>query len=232
MTTGRNQIWRVAVVEDHLLQRLRTEELLQRDGDLEVVFSGESAPDFLTWAASVESRQRPHLLVLDLQVDRKPSVSVDLVADLVAAGLKIVVLSALGSPILVRDIVRAGAHGVVGKRDPEEDIMSAIRAALRGEEWMTSELASVIAGDESRPRLSIQEERALVLYASGLTLDQVAGVMYISRDTARQYLDRVKKKYAASGVKVTSKLDFGRVAWADGYLDPMAPTAGIEGSDS
>ncbi|PIO50705.1 hypothetical protein BV502_07855 [Leucobacter sp. OAMLP11] len=222
-------VCRVAIVEDHALQRARTEELLGRDGEFEVVFSGTTAPEFMAWARSVPRERRPHLLVLDLMVDREPSVDVELVASLLAAGLRIVVLSALASPPLVRGIVRAGVSGIVGKRDSEADILAAIRAVLRGDEWMTPELASVIAGDPERPSLSVQEERALVLYASGLTVDQVGEAMNIGRETAKQYLDRVRKKYASVGIAVSSKLDFGRIAWVEGYLDPGFPAAaGLE----
>ncbi|MDP5226572.1 MULTISPECIES: response regulator transcription factor [Arthrobacter] len=211
--------WRVAIVEDHLLQRNRTEELVTRGEDFDIVFSGSSAPEFVTWVRAAPPGQWPHLLLLDLMVDRAPSVDVELVKALLKTGLRIVVISALASPPLTRSIIRAGVTGVVGKRDSEEDIVKAIRAVLRGEDWMTSEVASLIAGDPDRPALSIQEERALVLYASGLTLEQVATAMNVGRETAKQYLDRVKKKYASAGFMVRSKLDFGRIAWSDGYLD-------------
>lgn len=219
---------RVAIVEDHILQRARTEELLRSEGSFEIVFSGESAPDFDDWVRAAPASERPHLLVLDLMVDRRPSVDVDLVERLLAAGLRILVFSALASPGLVRRIVRAGVTGVVGKRDSEADVLAAVRACALGESWMSTELAAVIAGDSARPQLSIQEERSLVLYASGLTLEQVGAEMSISRETAKQYLDRVKKKYSSSGVEVRTKLDFGRIAWVEGYLDPEDGLANLD----
>lgn len=223
MTESHRQTCRVAIVEDHTLQRLRTEELLRREGEFEVVFSGASAPDFVLWSKTVPRARRPHLLVLDLIIDHQPSVDVALVKGLLDAGLCIVVLSALASPPLVRKVIQVGVSAIVGKRDPEEDILAAIRAALRGEVWMTTELATVIASDPERPRLSIQEERALVLYASGLTVQEVAEVMNIGKETAKQYLARVRRKYAAAGISVKSHLDYGRVAWQGGYLDPSLP---------
>lgn len=47
--------------------------------------------------------------------------------------------------------------------------------------------------------------------------------MNIGSETAKQYLARVKKKYAATGINVRSKLDYGRIAWQDGYVDPSQP---------
>ncbi len=212
--------WRIAIVEDHLLQRRYTEQLLGAEHDFRIVFSGESTPEFLAWLRQSVREERPHLLVLDLLIDRRPSVDVKLIEALLSAGLRIVVLSALASPPLVRSIVRVGVNGIVGKRDTEEDIITAVRAVLRGEEWMTTELAAIIAGDPDRPSLSIQEERALVLYASGLTIEEVAASMNLKRDTAKQYLNRVKAKYSAAGVPTRTKLDLSRIAWTDGYVDP------------
>ena len=203
-----------------MLQRLRTEQLMGRTGEFDVVSSTETLPDFMAWLRTTPPRLRPHLLILDLLVDRRPSVDVAVVEALLKAGLRIVVLTGLASPPLVRRIVKAGVTGIVGKRDSEEDLLTAVRAVLHGEEWMTSELAGIIAGDPRRPQLSVQEERALVLYATGLTIEQVAGSMNISRETAKQYLERVKKKYTAAGVTVRNQLDFGRIAWTEGLVDP------------
>ncbi|MDR2256675.1 MAG: response regulator [Arthrobacter sp.] len=223
MTGQTGSTARIAIVEDHLLQRDRTKEILGTVEGYEVVFSGESLPDFVRWSEAASPEQRPQLLILDLMVERQASASPAHVASLVENGLIVLVLSAMASPALVRRIIQAGVAGVVGKRDSEQDFLAAVHAVLEGQEWMTVELASVIAGDPERPTLSIQEERALVLYASGLSVEQVGAAMNIGRETAKQYLDRVKRKYTAAGVPVRSKLDYGRVAWADGYLNPSLP---------
>ncbi|HEX7738751.1 MAG TPA: response regulator transcription factor [Marmoricola sp.] len=215
----RSSFWRVAVVEDHLLQRKRTEELVDAQDGLRVVHSSETFPEFLRWLGAADVRERPHLVVLDLIVDRGPNVDPERVRRLIESGVRVLVLSALTSPRLVREVIRAGVGGVVSKRDREEDIVVAIWAVLRHEHWVTPELASVIATEADRPRLSDQEERALVLYASGLTLDGVASELGVRPDTAKKYLSRVKAKYAAAGRPVRTKVDLGREATRDGLLD-------------
>lgn len=227
---NRNQVdqedpgyWRVAIVEDHLLQRQRTEEVLNRQTGMRVVRTDDSMTGFLAWLERATPAERPHLLVLDLVVDRGESADPQVVRALVNAGLRVLVLSAMASPPLVREIVRAGVGGIVGKRDSEEDIVAAAWTVLGRGQWMTQELAGVIASDERRPALSDQEERALVLYASGLTLDAVAAALGVKRDTAKTYLDRVKMKYADAGRPVRTKVDLSRVAVLDGYLELDAP---------
>src|SRR5690606_3624216 len=138
----------------------------------------------------------PHLLVLDLVVDRGEDADPQVVSTLVRREIRVLVLSAMASPPLVREILRAGVHGIAGKRDTEADIVAAVWTILGGRDWITADLAAVIATDDRRPKLSGQEERALVFYASGLSLEAVAEAIGVSTHTARTYLKRIKAKYA------------------------------------
>ncbi|MGW8481618.1 response regulator [Microbacterium sp. NPDC055903] len=210
--------WRIAIVEDHLLQRTLTERIVQSDPELAVVFSGETLPDFVRWWRRQSPATRPDLLLLDLVVDRGGFASPVLVERLVEEGLRVGVFSALNSPPLVRQMIQAGANGVIGKRDSEQQILVAIRSMLRGEEWTTPELAAVIAQDANRPQLSDQEERLLALYASGLALDAAAARIGVQPGTAKKYLQRIKEKYRAMGRPADTKLELRRAALADGLL--------------
>lgn len=210
--------WRIAVVEDHRLQRLRTEEVLNREAGFRVVHTSETLSEFVGWLRRRHPDEVPHLLVLDLVVDHGEDADPAVVAGLVRDGLRVLVLSAMASPPLLREILRAGVGGVVGKRDAEADIVSAAWTVIGRGQWMTHELAAVIAGDSRRPKLSEQEERALVLYASGLTLDAVASALGVKRDTAKTYLDRVKRKYAEAGRPAQSKTELSRMAILDGFV--------------
>lgn len=220
---SRQYQWRVAIVEDHLLQRRSTEALIAAQTGLRVAWSGESLPDFDDWLALQPEGKRPHLLILDLMVERGPSVDPDRVRAIVRSGIRVLVLSAMASPELVRKVLKAGVGGIAGKRDSEENIVAAAWTILGRGQWLTPELAAVIAGDADRPKLSDQEERALVLYASGLTLAAVAEAIGVKQDTAKKYLSRVKNKYAEVGRPANTKLDLHKVAQQDGYLDPPAP---------
>lgn len=209
----------MAIVEDHLLQRLRTEELIEHESGLKVVHACETLPDLLTWLATTNVRTRPHVVILDLVVDRGPDASADMVETLIAAGIRVLVLSALGSATLVRDVMRVGVHGIVSKRDTEADVVNAVWSVLRRRRWITSELGAALASRESRPPLSDQEERALVLYSSGLTVEAVAAAIGVRPGTAKKYLERVKRKYAAAGRPVRNKLEMSREAARDGLLN-------------
>lgn len=211
--------FRVAVVEDHLLQRRATEEVVASDPGLHLVWSGPTVGAFRAWLHEQDTRPTPHLVLLDLLVDRGPRVTNRDLKELTRRGMRVVLFSALSVPHVVQEAMQAGVHGVVSKRDSEDDLRTAIWSALNGRSWLTSELPQVLAADGSPPELSIQERHALVLYASGRTLNEVAAEMNVRPNTVKKYLTRVKNKYAASGRPAHSKLDLYLVAKEHGYLE-------------
>jgi len=124
--------------------------------------------------------------------------------------------------ISVRDAIRAGALGYVLKNEETSEVRAAIKAVASGKDWISSWLAYLFATDDAphRPELSTEETRALQLYATGMAMKSVAGRMCISEETAKQYVGRVREKYARAGRAALTKLDRYYRAVEDGHLPP------------
>jgi len=210
--------YRIAVVEDHLLQRTYTSALLGQQPHLEVVRKAETLPSLMGWLRTAPSDAWPQLVLLDLMAERQPNALPSDVKTLVEAGTRVLIFSALASPPLVRRMLREGAQGVLGKRDGETEILRAVDTVLRGGFWHSTEWAGIVAHDPERPALSDQEERVLVLYATGLSLEAVAAAVGVQRETAKKYLQRVKSKYAAIDRPAGSRIELYRAAHTDGYI--------------
>ncbi len=107
-----------------------------------------------------------------------------------------------------------------------------VRAAAAGHCWVSPRLAYILATDDApdRPRLSVQETRALQLYATGMALKSVAHRMGLGEQTVKQYLGRVREKYARAGRAAPTKLELYHRAVEDGHLPP--PSAGDPHADS
>ena len=144
------------------------------------------------------------------------------VAAIRAAGPAVLVLSASDKPVSVRDAIRAGALGYVLKNEETSEVRAAIKAVAAGKDWISPRLAYIFATDDApdRPVLSAQETRALQLYATGMPMKSVARRMCISEETAKQYVGRVREKYARAGRAAPTKLDLYYRAVEDGHLPP------------
>jgi len=211
-------VHRIAVIEDHFLQRRYASTLIGIQPDMTVTFEGEDLPQFMAWLETADETSRPELILLDLMAERGPNARPETVRQLVFAGFRVVVFSAIASPPLARQMIKAGVHGFISKRDNEQKIMAALRAIIAGDWWVSPELAVVIAHDQNRPKLSDQEERALILYASGLPLEAVSASLGVKPNTTKKYLQRVRNKYANVDRPLSSRLDWNQRAAEDGYL--------------
>jgi DNA-binding NarL/FixJ family response regulator len=206
----------VAIIEDHSLVRDSLAAFLRARGGLDIVALEESLTRYVMHPPS-----RPaDLVLLDLDLAGGERARPEQVERLTAAGSMVLVVSALATPALVTAMLAAGIAGVVSKRDGLSQLGEAIDAVLSGGHWTSAELAAVLANDPRRPALSGQEERALVLYASGLKLEAVARRLGVAASTAKQYIDRVRDKYAELGRDARTKTQLYAAAVADGLIDP------------
>jgi DNA-binding NarL/FixJ family response regulator len=161
------------------------------------------------------------VVLLDLDLGDGTTVE-DNVAAIVAAGAAVLVLSASDRPVAVRAAMQAGARGYALKNEHAGQIRSAIRDIAAGRDWISPQLAYIFATDDAadRPALSSQETRALQLYGTGMPLKSVARRMGIGEETVKQYLGRVRDKYARAGRAARTKLELYQRAVEDGHLPP------------
>lgn len=199
---------RIAVVDDHELVREGLAALIGRGEPPlgTVVYSGQDPK------AAAMSDAEVVLLDVDLGVDGPPVVSS--VRLFVEQGRRVLLISAFEDAVAIREALRAGALGFVPKRVSIEGLAEAVETVARGELYLSIDLAS--AADT--PNLSPRELDALRLYASGLKLSAVAHRMGISPHTAKEYLDRVRAKYAQVGRAVHTRTDMYVEANRDGLL--------------
>ncbi|MEI7550576.1 MAG: LuxR C-terminal-related transcriptional regulator [Actinomycetes bacterium] len=60
--------------------------------------------------------------------------------------------------------------------------------------------------------LSEREKTTLVLYTSGLTMEEVGNRMGVATSTASEYVDRVRAKFRAEGKSAKTKVDLLKIA--------------------
>lgn len=203
----------IAIVDDHVLVREALERHLGPQPDLEIVWSGSDPEQLLmTWPD-------PDVVLLDLDLGDVQATP-GLVSAMVARGSAVLAVSALASPALVRGLVRAGLAGVVAKADSLDSLVLAVRTAAAGEAWTTPELAAALANstEPEMPVLSEQEQRVLVLYASGLKIAAVARRLGISPHTVKDYLKRIRVKFNSVGRPAPTQTDLFREAVRGGLI--------------
>jgi DNA-binding NarL/FixJ family response regulator len=207
----------IAAVDDHpIVLDSVAGWVLAADGDMRVVGTAATVDALLAGPG-----RHAHVVLLDLDLGDGTTVERN-VAAILAAGPAVLVLSASDKPLAVRAAMRAGALGYAVKSEQTRQIQAAIREVAAGSDWISPRLAYIFATDDTadKPTLSHQERRALQLYATGMPMKSVARKMTISDETVKQYLGRVREKYARAGRAAPTKLELYHRAVEDGHLLP------------
>ena len=216
---------KVAAVDDHPIVLGGIAAWLETErGDIRVIATATTVDGVLAGPG-----RHADVVLLDLDLGDGATAERN-VAAILEAGPAVLILAASDRPLSVRMAVRAGAFGYVLKSEEADAVRAAIRAVAAGEGWVSARLAYIFATDDApdRPALSPQETRALQLYATGMPLKSVARRMMIGEETVKQYLGRVREKYARAGRTAATKLELYRRAVEDGHLPPPTmdgPTA-------
>ena len=184
--------------------------------------------DALTVAELLSAGRAFDVVLLDINL-ADSSVPEDNVRAVVAAGCPVLLYTAVEQPGRLARCLRAGALGVVGKHQEWPTLAEAILVAARGEPFLNADWAAAMEAVSGTgiPHLARREAEVLRLYAAGLPLRVVAEHMHIAEDTAREYLGRVRAKYAEVARPAPTKTDLYRRADEDGHLDP--PSGGSTG---
>ena len=204
------------LLEDHPLYREGLKGYIRSNiPEITFTYEGES---FLKAKETVE-KKRPEIAIVDLHLGdgRTPS---EIVGYFSSRGVPVLVISALNNFESVKSAFSVGATGFISKDSSVEEIGKAIRAVVRGNQWISPTLSQALNYKSSiTEQLSAQEKKAVILYASGLKLEVVARRMGVAASTVKQYLDRAKAKFRASGISVSTKTELYKILRQEGFID-------------
>lgn len=194
---------RLVLVDDHAVVREGLRALLTREKDIEVVGETGSTAELLNLVDKV----RPEVVVMDLQLGNGQN-GVEATRALLRKwpDLKIVILSMYDDRELIFRALEAGARGYVLKRAGVEDLIQAIRLAVKGEAFLDPQIARrVIDGlqqgfsaaredDAGKAELTDREMEVLRLAAEGMTNAEIARRLFISVKTVQAHRANLMQK--------------------------------------
>lgn len=168
-------------------------DLLDREQDIHV--SAEASN-----VSSVDDyvrRHAPDVLVLDLRLPGGSSIETIRRLSAQSPDMQIVVVTMEESPQFAQQALDAGATGFVLKDRADSELISAVRLAARGEEYVSLRVAARLealqqaTGAETlRPR----EMEILRLIALGFTSREIATKLQLSRRTIETQRSRIHSK--------------------------------------
>jgi two-component system response regulator DesR len=193
MTVGETgPVIRILLAEDQAMVRGAIAALLELEDDLEVV-AQVGAGDEVVPAAL---RSKPDVALLDIEMPGMDGLEAAAALHRAMPDCTTLILTTFGRPGFLRRALQAGAAGFLVKDGPAGELAAAIRRALAGERVIDAGLAAAALTEGPSP-LSGREREVLEATADGSTVAEVAGRLFLSEGTVRNYLSAAIQKTGA-----------------------------------
>lgn len=194
---------RILLADDHAVLRAGLKLLLDAQADMHVV--GEAADGQAVLALAEETQ--PDLILLDLTMPYLGGLEALPLLRKSAPQARVLILTMHDDEGYLKQALRAGASGYVLKKAADTELLSAIRAVMRGEVYVhpaltRSLLEDVIPGRDVREEdagdlwdvLSDREQEVLRLVALGHTSREIGDQLSLSVKTVETYRARGMEK--------------------------------------
>jgi two-component system, NarL family, response regulator DevR len=189
---------RVYLLDDHEVVRHGLRDLLEREGDIEIVGESGSALD----AEHRIPALRPHVAVLDARLPDGSGIDVCREIRSVDPTIQALILTSYEDDEALFAAIMAGAAGYVLKQIKGTDLVDAVRRVAAGQSLLdpavTARVLDRIRHGPDQPdelkTLTDQERRILALVAEGLTNREIAERMFLSEKTIKNYVSSLLAK--------------------------------------
>jgi DNA-binding NarL/FixJ family response regulator len=206
---------RVLIADDHGVVRSGLKLLLDRQSDIEVVAEAEDGIDALEKVIA----EKPDVAILDVAMPRMTGLQATHEIKKQAPDTQVLILSMHDDERYLYEALRAGASGYVLKRAAGEDLLDAVRAAARGEPFLTPEAQQTLIRDflsrGEQPELTPREQEVVKLIAEAHTNREIAGILHLSEKTVESHRANVLQKLG-----MRDRVELVRYAIRHGLVEP------------
>ncbi len=192
---------RIVLVDDHPLVREGLAALIRATPDLVVTGEVGSAAETL----QLLETETPDLILLDLGLPGANGIELLKDVHVRYPQIRVLVLSMHEESVYAERVLRAGGQGYIMKHEPGETIVEAIRCVLRGELYVSPNIATRMVklfvgckqGIDTRTSIEQLSDRELQVYThigNGMSTQEVAEHLHLSVKTIQTYREHIKRK--------------------------------------
>jgi DNA-binding NarL/FixJ family response regulator len=189
---------RVYLLDDHEVVRRGVGDLLQAEGDIEVVGESASAAEATRRIPAV----RPDVAILDVRLPDGSGIDVCRNVRSIDPNIKGLILTSYEDDEALFAAIMAGASGYVLKQIRGNDLVETVRLVASGQSLLdpavTQRVLDRIRNPVEEPKelrsLTEQERRILAHIAEGLTNREIAGQMFLAEKTVKNYVSSLLAK--------------------------------------
>ena len=183
---------RLLVVDDHRMFADALSLLFDSEDAVEIVGISNDAES----ALALVDAERPDVVLMDVDLPGMNGIIATQALVDTYPGVHVIVITALMDAGVVEEAARAGATGFVSKQRAAEDLLLAVHVVAAGEEFFRLEELRRIGrpgGATPKPehRMTTREREILQGLADGLSTDELAAALFLSRRTVESHVQNI-----------------------------------------
>ena len=189
--------YNIAVVDDHAIVRQGLKMLINSKENLNLIAESDGTDNIIDLCVE----NKPDLLMLDITLANTKGIELIKQIKKEIPKLPVLVFSMHDENLYAMHAIKAGASGYLHKNQSFEKYIEAIQTVLEGKKYLSPTMVQLIAdrihtGDEENPqdKLTFREFQTLRMLASGLTVSDIAGKLFLSVKTISMYRSRILQK--------------------------------------
>ena len=178
----------IYLVDDHKLFREGLKLLLKNLDEINEIWEASNGEEFLKGL----SERRPDLVLMDIEMPVMNGIEATIRAIEQYPEMKVVALSMYGDEEYFHKMIDAGACGFLMKNSDFSEVKKAVINVLQGNNYFTEEILNMLintfktkhqAEAEEEVSLSDREKEVLLLICKGLSNQEIAEKLFISKRT-------------------------------------------------
>jgi DNA-binding NarL/FixJ family response regulator len=209
-------VTRVLLADDHAVVRQGLRMVLDAQPDIRVVAEAGDGAE----AVRLAGEAPVDLAILDVAMPRMTGLQATHEIKRQAPETQVLILSMHDDERYLFEALRAGASGYVLKRAADQDLVEAVRAAARGEPFLTPSAQEALIRDfiergEDPSELTPREQEVVKLIAEAHTNKEIAEILHLSEKTVESHRANVLQKLG-----MRDRVELVRYAIRRGLVEP------------
>ncbi|MBB6024526.1 two-component system response regulator DesR [Paenibacillus sp. JGP012] len=181
---------RIVIAEDQRMMLGALSSLLNLEDDMEVVGQASNGQE----ALELVKQHAPDICVMDIEMPVKSGLEV--AEELKGMNCKVIILTTFARTGYFERALKGGVRGYLLKDSPIEELTEAIRQVMNGRRIFAPDLVDEAYVEENP--LTEREHAVLGLMADGKNTKEIAGHLFITTGTVRNYISIILNKLNAS----------------------------------
>ena len=185
---------RILLVDDHAVVRMGLSALINLQAGLKVCGEAENGEA----AVRLASELKPDVVVMDFSLPGMDGAEATAAVLKVSPTSKVLILTSFGTSTDLARAMAAGATGAVTKNLSNDELSGAIRDTARGIPHFSPEIRRTLSEGTDDKAFTKRQMKVLDSITRGLSNDDIALILGISKSRVKQHLNEVYEKLGAA----------------------------------